>query len=191
MRNVHIPNVLATGKFTQAKMCRVLVAEEMGGITYSIQYTAPNRETLERYYKEDAEHMRKEGNTLFAGKFVAFRTELEVISDHEVVPASATEHLFVYGTLQDEMVQQDVFLRKPKAHPDSLIGYTLSQEKVADIYPVIVNSNDPSDQIIGKVYTLTHNELLRADAYEGGAYQRIKVTLNSGNQAWVYIEKPI
>ncbi len=82
MQDIHIPEVLATGKFIQARMCRVLVEEEMGGLTYSIQYFAKNKETLNAYYQEDAPRLRQALITLFAGKFVAFRTELEVISEH-------------------------------------------------------------------------------------------------------------
>ncbi len=81
MKTKHIPDMLATNKFTEAKMCKVLVEEEMGGTTYSIQYRTENRETLERYYQEDANKMRTEGNQLFANKFVAFRTELEIINE--------------------------------------------------------------------------------------------------------------
>jgi hypothetical protein len=83
MKNKHIPDMLATGKFSSAKMCQVLVEEEMGGKTYAIQYTAPDRDTLERYYTEDADKMRAEGQALFANQFVAFRTELEVVSEQE------------------------------------------------------------------------------------------------------------
>ena len=39
MKNEHIPEMLATGKFTKALMSRVMVEEEMGGFTYSVQYT--------------------------------------------------------------------------------------------------------------------------------------------------------
>ena len=81
MKDKHIPDMLATKKFHNAKMCKVLVEEEMGGSTYSIQYSTPDRETLERYYQEDAERMRSEGNQRFPNQFVAFRTELEIISD--------------------------------------------------------------------------------------------------------------
>lgn len=80
MRDKHIPDMLATGKFSHAKMVKVLVEEDMGGVTYSVQYTTKDRETLEAYYKEDAERLRKDGMALFADKFVAFRTELEVVS---------------------------------------------------------------------------------------------------------------
>lgn len=80
MKTKHIPDMLATGKFTKALMTRVLVEEEMGGITYSVQYTTKDRATLLAYYKEDAERLRGDAKQ-FEGKFVAFRTELEVISE--------------------------------------------------------------------------------------------------------------
>ncbi len=79
MQKKHIPDMLKTGKFSKAKMTRVIVEEEMGGITYSVQYTTDSKETLEKYYTEDAKRLRNEGAQLFTGKFVAFRTELEVV----------------------------------------------------------------------------------------------------------------
>ena len=82
MKEVHIPEMLNTGKFSKALMTKVLVEEEMGGITYSIQYTADSKETLQKYYVEDAERLRRKVMELFAGKYVAFRTELAIISEH-------------------------------------------------------------------------------------------------------------
>ena len=84
MVDKHIPDMLATGKFLSAKMCKVLVDEDMGGTTYSIQYVTPDKETLETYYSENAAHLRKEGQLLFKDKFVAFRTELELISEQKI-----------------------------------------------------------------------------------------------------------
>ncbi len=78
MKEEHIPDMLATGKFTQALMSRVLVKEAMGGITYSVQYQTKDRETLNLYYQEDAERLRKESKR-FEGKAVYFRTEMEII----------------------------------------------------------------------------------------------------------------
>ena len=43
IRNEHIPEMLATGKFVKALMTKVLVKEEMGGQSYSIQYTAKSK----------------------------------------------------------------------------------------------------------------------------------------------------
>ncbi|MFC4221350.1 DUF4286 family protein [Flagellimonas marina] len=80
MRDKHIPDMLSTGKFSHAKMVKVLVEEDMGGITYSIQYTTQDRKTLESYYQQDAERLRAEAQKLFPNKFVTFRTELEVIN---------------------------------------------------------------------------------------------------------------
>jgi hypothetical protein len=81
MQKEHIPQMLATGKFSKALMTKVMVEEEMGGFTYSIQYTTESKEMLERYYIEDAEMLRSKSKP-FEGKFVAFRTELEIVSEH-------------------------------------------------------------------------------------------------------------
>lgn len=81
MKTTHIPEMLATGKFSNALMTRVQVEEEMGGCTYSVQYRTDSKATLEKYYAEDAERLRAQSKP-FEGKFVAFRTELEVICEH-------------------------------------------------------------------------------------------------------------
>ncbi len=39
MQQTRIPAILATGKFSSAKIVKVLIEEEMGGTTYSIQFT--------------------------------------------------------------------------------------------------------------------------------------------------------
>jgi phosphoribosylamine-glycine ligase len=65
MQHKHIPEVLATGKFT--RLVQVLIEEEMGGVTYSTQYTTDSKETLEKYYQEDAPRFR-EGSKLFGEK---------------------------------------------------------------------------------------------------------------------------
>jgi hypothetical protein len=81
MKSKHIPDMLATGKFSVAKMSLVLIEEEMGGTTYAVQYTTDSVETLHTYYKEDAAKLREEAFQLFKDKIVAFRTELKVINE--------------------------------------------------------------------------------------------------------------
>ncbi len=81
MKNEHIPEMLALGKFSKALMTKVLIEEDMGGVTYSVQYTTDSMETLQKYYDTDAELMRGKSKQ-FEGKFVAFRTELQVVSEH-------------------------------------------------------------------------------------------------------------
>jgi hypothetical protein len=80
----HIPQVLATGKFIEAKLNKVLVEEEMGGVTYSVQYRAKSREHLDTYYVDDAPKLKAEGVQKFADKMLAFRTELEIIDEYSV-----------------------------------------------------------------------------------------------------------
>ena len=77
----HIPEVLATGKFISAKLTQVLVEEEMGGVTYSVQYRAKSREDLDAYYQQDADRLRTDGMRRFADKMLAFRTELKIVNE--------------------------------------------------------------------------------------------------------------
>jgi len=77
----HIPQVLATGKFTEAKLTRVLVHEDLSEVTYSVQYRAKSREALENYYRFDADKLKTEGFQKFGDKMLAFRTELEIIDE--------------------------------------------------------------------------------------------------------------
>jgi len=82
MKEKHIPDVMATGKFTDCKVSRIL-AEEEGGKSYSIQYLCPDIETYNNYQSENAVQLQKEHNQKFGGKFVAFRTLLDVVHQHK------------------------------------------------------------------------------------------------------------
>ncbi|MFT5736135.1 MAG: gamma-glutamylcyclotransferase (GGCT)/AIG2-like uncharacterized protein YtfP [Maribacter sp.] len=189
MKEKHIPDVLNTGKFINAKMSKVLVEEDMGGVTYSVQFAVATKALLEKYYQEDAPRLRKEANSLFAGKFVAFRTEMQVVDEQHVMPPSATHQLFTYGTLQEEAVQLEVFSRLLSGIQDTLINYKIAVQKVANRYPTLEYTNNMEDKITGNMYTLSPEELEKADTYEGEAYERIKITLVSGNKAWAYQAK--
>ena len=137
MKETHIPQVLSTGKFLSAKFTKVLVEEDMGGFTYSVQYTVPDKETLERYYEEDAPALIESIQKKFAGQLVSFKTELEVVDEYFVQRAAATHYLFTYGTLQEREVQLGVFSRPLNGFEDELPQYIISKEKVADLYPTL------------------------------------------------------
>jgi hypothetical protein len=79
MQEIHIPEMLGTGKFLSAKMCKVLVEEEMGGVTYSVQYMVETKEALGAFYKEDSVNLKNKMNSKFAGKYVFFETEMQLI----------------------------------------------------------------------------------------------------------------
>jgi gamma-glutamylcyclotransferase (GGCT)/AIG2-like uncharacterized protein YtfP len=189
MKEVHIPDILDTGKFLSAKMTKVLVEEEMGGVTYSVQFTTVDKKTLQNYYNEDADRLRQKVTNLFAGRFVSFRTELEVISETTARPLASTEYLFTYGTLQNITIQKAVFGRALEGTSDTLSGYKIASEKVLGTYPVIIKTAHLTDVLEGKMYQITPQELKRADSYEGELYKRTAVVLSSGKTAWVYMGK--
>ncbi|MCC7331353.1 MAG: DUF4286 family protein [Flavobacteriales bacterium] len=80
LKNVHIPRVMDTGFFLEYKICRVLTTQEdETGFTYAIQYTCNNMNDLDEYREKHAAELQKEHLQRYEGKFVAFRTLLEIV----------------------------------------------------------------------------------------------------------------
>lgn len=77
----HIPQVLGTGLFSKALFTKVLVEEDMGGTTYSVQYFAYSKNALLKYQNEFASELQTDGLKRFGDKMLAFRTELEVVDE--------------------------------------------------------------------------------------------------------------
>jgi antibiotic biosynthesis monooxygenase (ABM) superfamily enzyme len=80
MKEVHIPDVLATGFFIDNRIAQVMVDEEQG-LTYSIQYRFKQMEDLQAYQQKHAARLQAEHMERYREKFVAFRTILRI--DHE------------------------------------------------------------------------------------------------------------
>ena len=98
------------------------------------------------------------------------------------------EALFVYGTLHDPKVQLMLVGRRLNSIPDVLLKYTRNTELFPP-YPVAVV--DADGYINGWVLRVSTEELERLDKYEGENYVRVRVTLVSGLQAWVYCASPL
>ena len=79
MKEVHIPDVMRTGKFTGNQILRIIGDEDSGGKTYSIQYTCKNMSDFLEYEHEHAQALRAEHTARYKDKFVAFRTLLETV----------------------------------------------------------------------------------------------------------------
>lgn len=77
MKTKHIPDVLATGLFTENRLLRVLNTEAGEGHTYSVQYVARSMEDYERYRDTFAPALQAEHTARYRDRFVAFRTLLE------------------------------------------------------------------------------------------------------------------
>lgn len=78
MKTKHIPDVMATGKFTKYTFSKVLV-EDPEGTNYSIQYTCESLAHLDQYQEEHALELQQEHATRYKDQFVAFRTLLEIV----------------------------------------------------------------------------------------------------------------
>ena len=97
------------------------------------------------------------------------------------------ELLFVYGSLRDSKVQLEIIGRLVDGTPDILLGYDTSTVKLYEqIYPILVPKRN--GVINGEVLRLTKDELAKIDIYETDAYRRVKITLKSGLEVWVYMK---
>jgi len=111
---------------------------------------------------------------------------------------SDTIALFSYGTLQDPRVQQATYGRRIEGTSDVLAGHILVNLVIDDPYIVSVSGKEvhtiarrtgnPEDRISGTVLLLTPAELVSSDDYEAEGYARTEVRLESGRQAFVYVE---
>lgn len=99
------------------------------------------------------------------------------------------ELLFVYGTLMKPDVQKQEIGRVTESLPDILKGYRKSKVKIDNNeYPIITPSTNLNDFIKGCILLVTPAELELLDEYETKAYERKKVILSSGREAWTYVK---
>ncbi len=107
------------------------------------------------------------------------------------------ENLFSYGTLQKKNVQLELFGRLLNGTKDFLKGYKLSSIEIKDesflskgeqkYQLTAILSKDNTDIIEGIVFEISEEELLLADKHEPDNYKRVKIVLQSGKEAWIYI----
>lgn len=79
MKAVQVPEIMATGKFSEHRICRLLHDDEDGGVTYAIQYYSPDMETFQRYQQEDAALFQRKHMERYRDRYVAFRTLMEIV----------------------------------------------------------------------------------------------------------------
>jgi Domain of unknown function (DUF4286) len=79
LQEVHIPDVIATGCFTDARILRLMEVDESDGITYAVQYHAESKALYNRYITEHSDGMRNKGTEKWGEKFVAFRSVMQIV----------------------------------------------------------------------------------------------------------------
>jgi gamma-glutamylcyclotransferase (GGCT)/AIG2-like uncharacterized protein YtfP len=93
--------------------------------------------------------------------------------------------LFIYGTLQEPEVQENIIGRLIDGKEDILENFKKSKIAIDDIeYPVI--KSETGSIVKGQVIAISLLELEKIDIYETDAYIRSMVTLKSGLKTWVY-----
>jgi hypothetical protein len=82
MQDTHIPDVMQTGCFLENRMSRIVIPAdpEKDGISYSVQYLCASMAVLQQYQARFAPALQQEHTSRYEGKFVAFRSVMEVVS---------------------------------------------------------------------------------------------------------------
>jgi hypothetical protein len=79
MKEVHIPEVMASGIFDSNRIARILLQDESDGISYSFQYSCKDMATMQKYTAIHAPALQKAHAERYKDKFVAIRTLMEVV----------------------------------------------------------------------------------------------------------------
>lgn len=80
MRSKHIPDVMATSCFMEAKISKIQ-GDEKEGANFSVMYLCASETLLKKYRENHAPLLQKEHSEKFEGHFAAFRTILTVIEE--------------------------------------------------------------------------------------------------------------
>ena len=80
MKHVHIPEVIATEKFTGFKMLKLLtVVDDNEGINYAVQYFCNTLEDFNDYVDNYSDALKAKTFARYGEKVLAFRTLLEEV----------------------------------------------------------------------------------------------------------------
>ena len=80
LKEVHVPEVLATNCFTSATIVRLLEIDDSDGPTYAVQYAAASKASYNLYIEKHAALLRKKSFDKWGNQFIAFRSLMEVVN---------------------------------------------------------------------------------------------------------------
>jgi Domain of unknown function (DUF4286) len=76
----HIPDVMASGWFTEFKFYKLLEQDDTDHATYVVQYFADSLKEYNNYIEQNAPLLRKKILDKWGDKFIAFRTVMEAVN---------------------------------------------------------------------------------------------------------------
>ena len=80
LKEEHVPEVLATGCFTNATIAILLEVDDSEGPTYAIQYNAESKALYNRYIENFAGILRQKSFDKWGNQFIGFRSLMQVIN---------------------------------------------------------------------------------------------------------------
>jgi hypothetical protein len=80
LKEVHVPDVLATECFSHATIVRLLEIDDNEGPTYAVQYHAESKALYNYYIEKHAPQMRQKSFDRWGDKFIAFRSIMQVVN---------------------------------------------------------------------------------------------------------------
>jgi hypothetical protein len=75
----HIPDVMATGLFSEYKFFHLLNQEETDGITYIVQYYTSSLDNYNQYIEKYAPALRQKALDKWGNRFIGFRTVMQLV----------------------------------------------------------------------------------------------------------------
>ncbi len=79
-KNERIPEVMATGLFTDYKFFRLLEQDETEGITYVVQYFSSSIDNYKKYIDEFATLLNERSLAKWSDQFISFHTVMEIVN---------------------------------------------------------------------------------------------------------------
>lgn len=76
----HIPEIMASGQFSEYKFCKLLEQEVDDSATYIVQFVAESNEKYQHYIKHFAPLLRRKALDKWGDQFIAFRSVMEAVS---------------------------------------------------------------------------------------------------------------
>jgi len=80
LKNEHIPEILATGCFQEAKILHLLEIDESEGPTFAVQYFAESKAAYNQYIEKHAPLLRQKSFDKWGDQFIAFRSFMQIVN---------------------------------------------------------------------------------------------------------------
>ena len=80
LKDEYIPAIINTGCFTHATIFHLFEVSDEEGLTYAIQFHAPDESSYNHYSNKFAEQMMKKANDKWGDKIIAFPTVMTAVN---------------------------------------------------------------------------------------------------------------